>query len=218
MNRGEQGEVATELESPETILKNKLNYEVKEDLIRNRNPDLEFLRCLEIPDKTAIVINIIYKGNNYYIYFSTKKFLTDIMAFRTSPPAIVYTNLKPKTPVDERESNLIMFLFLLKMREKNVSKMSEPLFEGKRTILESFQLNYPTETYSGDDIRVEVARVIVDNKLKTYEEYDKLSCIVMGGKTKKKTKKKSKRKSKKIIVKERKSKKRIIKGMGKSWK
>jgi hypothetical protein len=96
--------------------------------------------------------------------------------------------------------------------------MSEPLFEGKRTILESFQLNYPTETYSPDDIRVEVARVIVDNKLKTYEEYDKLSCIVMGGKTKKKTKKKSKRKSKKIIVKERKSKKRIIKGRGKSWK
>lgn len=199
MNRGE---VATELESPETILKNKLNYEVKEDLIRNRNPDLEFLRCLEIPDKTAIVINIIYKGNNYYIYFSTKQFLTDIMAFRTSPPAIVYTNLKPKTPVDERESNLIMFLFLLKMREKNVSKMSEPLFEGKRTILESFQLNYPTETYSRDDIRVEVARVIVDNKLKTYEEYDKLSCIVMGGKTKRKSKKiMMKMKSKKIIMK-----------------
>jgi hypothetical protein len=217
MNRDKEGEVATELESPETILKNKLNYEVKEDLIRNRNPDLEFLRCLEIPDKTAIVINIIYKGNNYYIYFSTKQFLTDIMAFRTSPPAIVYTKLKPKTPVDERESNLIMFLFLLKMREKSVSKMSEPLFEGKRTILESFQQNYPTDTYSRDDIRVEVARVIVDNKLKTYEEYDK-SCIVMGGKTKKKTKKKSKRKSKKIIVKERKSKKRIIKGRGKSWK
>ena len=207
MSRGEE---ATELQSPETILKNKLNDEVKEKLIRNKISC--FLQCLEIPDKTAIIININYKSDNYYIYFLTKPFVTvDITSFRISPAARVYRDLKFTTLLDERESNLILFLFLLKMSQRSVSEMSEPqkddvsLFEGLAT-LESFKRYYPAETYNPDDIRVGVLRYILDKRVQIFEKQS--SCTASGGKTKRKSKRKSKRTSKK----------RIIKGMGKSWK
>lgn len=209
MSRGE--EAATELQSPETILKKKLNDEVKQKLIRNKISC--FLQCLEIPDKTAIIINIIYKSDNYYIYFLTKPFVTvDITSFIISPAARVYRDLKFTTPLDERESNLILFLFLLKMSQRSVSEMSEPqkddvgLFEGDITTLQSFKRYYPAETYSPDDIRVGVLRYIVDKRVQIFEKTS--SCTTSGGKTKRKYKRKTKKKSKK----------RIIKGRGKSWK
>jgi hypothetical protein len=210
----------TELESIETNLKNKLNNAVKNNLIKNR----DFQECLSIDEKIAIVYRIRINKKQYYIRFSTH-FLTEVSAFTRSKNAKVYTSLKDKVKVNEREYNFVMFLFLLKMRETETTEMVDPeplrddvsLFDRQQTAFDSFKLSYPDKKVNiRDDVILEVPQVVVCGKLLTIEQYvakpkKDSSCAMMGGKTKRKSKKRMiKRKSKKRIIK-RKSKKRIIK-------
>ena len=203
----------TELESIETILKNKLNSKVKREL----STKIDFQECLSIDEKTAIVYRITINKKQYYIRFSTP-FLTEVSAFTRSNPAEVYTSLKDRVKVNEREYNFVMFLFLLKLRETETTEMVEPeplrddvsLFD-RQTAFDSFKLSYPDEKVNiRDDVILEVPQVVVCGKLLTFEEYqkqEKKSCAMMGGKTKRKSKKRMiKRKSKKRMIK-RKSKK-----------
>ena len=203
----------TEFESIETNLKNKLNSEVKRELLTK----IDFQKCLSIDDKTAIVYRIRINKKQYYIRFSTH-FLTEVSAFTRSNPAEVYTSLKDRVKVNEREYNFVMFLFLLKLRETETTEMVEPeplrddvsLFD-RQTAFDSFKLSYPDEKVNiRDDVILEVPQVVVCGKLLTFEEYqkqEKKSCAMMGGKTKRKSKKRMiKRKSKKRMIK-RKSKK-----------
>ena len=211
----------TELESIETILKNKLNSKVKREL----STKIDFQECLSIDEKTAIVYRITINKKQYYIRFSTPPVLTEVSAFTRSESAKVYTSLKDKVKVNEREYNFVMFLFLLKMRETETTEMVEPeplrddvsLFDrqDRQTAFDSFKLSYPDEKVNiRDDVILEVPQVVVCGKLLTFEKYQKLekkSCAMMGGKTKRKSKKRMiKRKSKKRMIK-RKSKKRMIK-------
>ena len=213
----------TELESIETNLKNKLNSEVKRKLLTK----IDFQKCLSIDDKTAIVYRIRINKKQYYIRFSTPPVLTEVSAFTRSEPAKVYTSLKDKVKVNEREYNFVMFLFLLKMRETETTEMVEPeplrdddisLFDrqDRQTAFDSFKLSYPDEKINiRDDVILEVPQVVVCGKLLRFEEYqkqqEKKSCAMMGGKTKRKSKKRMiKRKSKKRMM-QRKSKKRMIK-------
>ena len=206
----------TELESIETNLKDKLNSEVKRELLTK----IDFQKCLSIDDKTAIVYRIRINKKQYYIRFSTH-FLTEVSAFTRSNPAEVYTSLKDRVKVNEREYNFVMFLFLLKLRETETTEMVEPeplrddvsLFDrqDRQTAFDSFKLSYPDEKVNiRDDVILEVPQVVVCGKLLTFEEYqkqEKKSCAMMGGKTKRKSKKRMiKRKSKKRMIK-RKSKK-----------
>ena len=211
----------TELESIETNLKNKLNSEVKRKLLTK----IDFQKCLSIDDKTAIVYRIRINKKQYYIRFSTPPVLTEVSAFIRSEPAKVYTSLKDKVKVNEREYNFVMFLFLLKMRETETTEMVEPeplrdddisLFDrqDRQTAFDSFKLSYPDEKINiRDDVILEVPQVVVCGKLSRFEEYkkqEKKSCAMMGGKTKRKSKKRMiKRKSKKRMIK-RKSKKRMM--------
>ena len=194
----------TEFESIETNLKNKLNSEVKRELLTK----IDFQKCLSIDDKTAIVYRIRINKKQYYIRFSTH-FLTEVSAFTRSNPAEVYTSLKDRVKVNEREYNFVMFLFLLKLRETETTEMVEPeplrddvsLFD-RQTAFDSFKLSYPDEKVNiRDDVILEVPQVVVCGKLLTFEEYqkqEKKSCAMMGGKTKRKSKKRMiKRKSKK---------------------
>ena len=205
----------TELESIETNLKNKLNSEVKRELLTK----IDFQKCLSIDDKTAIVYRIRINKKQYYIRFSTH-FLTEVSAFTRSNPAEVYTSLKDRVKVNEREYNFVMFLFLLKLRETDTTEIVEPQVRGhaslfdrqdRQTAFDSFKLSYPDEKVNiRDDVILEVPQVVVCGKLLTFEEYqkqEKKSCAMMGGKTKRKSKKRMiKRKSKKRMIK-RKSKK-----------
>jgi hypothetical protein len=209
-----------ELESIETNLKNKLNNSVKNHLIKNE----DFKKYLEIDDdkKTAIVYRIRINKKHYYIRFSTP--FTEVSAFTKSNPAKIYTSLKDRVKVNEREYNFVMFLFLLKLRETEMTEMVEPelrddvsLFDrqDRQKAFDSFKLSYPDEKINiRDDVILEVPQVVVCGKLLTFEEYqkqEKKSCAMMGGKTKRKSKKRMiKRKSKKRVIK-RKSKKRVIK-------
>ena len=204
----------TELESIETILKNKLNSKVKREL----STKIDFQECLSIDEKTAIVYRITINKKQYYIRFSTP-FLTEVSAFTRSNPAEVYTSLKDRVKVNEREYNFVMFLFLLKLRETETTEMVEPeplrddvsLFD-RQTAFDSFKLSYPDEKVNiRDDVILEVPQVVVCGKLLTFKDYQKQekdsSCAMMGGKTKRKSKKRMiKRKSKKRMIK-RKSKK-----------
>ena len=207
----------TELESIETILKNKLNSKVKREL----STKIDFQECLSIDEKTAIVYRITINKKQYYIRFSTPPVLTEVSAFTRSESAKVYTSLKDKVKVNEREYNFVMFLFLLKMRETETTEMVEPeplrddvsLFDrqDRQTAFDSFKLSYPDEKVNiRDDVILEVPQVVVCGKLLTFEECqkkEKKSCAMMGGKTKRKSKKRMiKRKSKKRMIK-RKSKK-----------
>ena len=213
----------TELVSIETNLKDKLNSEVKRELLTK----IDFQKCLSIDDKTAIVYRIRINKKQYYIRFSTPPVLTEVSAFTRSESAKVYTSLKDKVKVNEREYNFVMFLFLLKMRETETTEMVEPeplrddvsLFDrqDRQTAFDSFKLSYPDEKVNiRDDVILEVPQVVVCGKLLTFEEYqkqkqEKKSCAMMGGKTKRKSKKRMiKRKSKKRMM-QRKSKKRMIK-------
>ena len=213
---------ATELESIETNLKNKLNSSVKNHLIKNE----DFQKCLSVDEKTAIVYRIAINKKHYYIRFSTP-FLTEVSAFTRSNPAEVYTSLKDRVKVNEREYNFVMFLFLLKLRETETTEMVEPeplrddvsLFDrrqDRQTAFDSFKLSYHNEKVNiRDDVILEVPQVVVCGKLLTFKDYQKQekdsSCAMMGGKTKRKSKKRMiKRKSKKRMIK-RKSKKRMIK-------
>ena len=205
----------TEFESIETNLKNKLNSEVKRELLTK----IDFQKCLSIDDKTAIVYRIRINKKQYYIRFSTH-FLTEVSAFTRSNPAEVYTSLKDRVKVNEREYNFVMFLFLLKLRETETTEIVEPQVRGhaslfdrqdRQTAFDSFKLSYPDEKVNiRDDVILEVPQVVVCGKLLTFEEYqkqEKKSCAMMGGKTKRKSKKRMiKRKSKKRMIK-RKSKK-----------
>ena len=198
----------TELESIETNLKNKLNSEVKRELLTK----IDFQKCLSIDDKTAIVYRIRINKKQYYIRFSTH-FLTEVSAFTRSNPAEVYTSLKDRVKVNEREYNFVMFLFLLKLRETETTEMVEPeplrddvsLFDrqDRQTAFDSFKLSYPDEKVNiRDDVILEVPQVVVCGKLLTFKDYQKQekdsSCAMMGGKTKRKSKKRMiKRKSKK---------------------
>lgn len=220
---GEAG--ATELESIETNLKNKLNSSVKNHLIKNK----DFKKCLAIDDdeKTAIVYRIAINKKHYYIRFSTPPVLTEVSAFTRSNPAEVYTSLKDRVKVNEREYNFVMFLFLLKLRETETTEMVEPeplrddvsLFDRKdrQTAFDSFKLSYPDKKVNiRDDVILEVPQVVVCRDLLTFEQYvakpkKDSSCAMMGGKTKRKSKKRIiKIKSKKRMM-QRKSKKRMIK-------
>ena len=207
----------TELESIETNLKDKLNSEVKRELLTK----IDFQKCLSIDDKTAIVYRIRINKKQYYIRFSTPPVLTEVSAFTRSESAKVYTSLKDKVKVNEREYNFVMFLFLLKMRETETTEMVEPeplrddvsLFDrqDRQTAFDSFKLSYPDEKVNiRDDVILEVPQVVVCGKLLTFEEYqkqEKKSCAMMGCKNKRKSKKRMiKRKSKKRMIK-RKSKK-----------
>ena len=211
---------ATELESIETNLKNKLNSSVKNHLIKNE----DFQKCLSVDEKTAIVYRIAINKKHYYIRFSTP-FLTEVSAFTRSNPAEVYTSLKDRVKVNEREYNFVMFLFLLKLRETETTEIVEPQVRGhaslfdrqdRQTAFDSFKLSYPDEKVNiRDDVILEVPQVVVCGKLLTFKDYQKQekdsSCAMMGGKTKRKSKKRMiKRKSKKRMIK-RKSKKRMIK-------
>jgi hypothetical protein len=188
---------------------------------------IDFQKCLSIDDKTAIVYRIRINKKQYYIRFSTPPVLTEVSAFTRSESAKVYTSLKDKVKVNEREYNFVMFLFLLKMRETETTEMVEPeplrddvsLFDrqDRQTAFDSFKLSYPDEKVNiRDDVILEVPQVVVCGKLLTFEEcqkqkQEKKSCAMMGGKTKRKSKKRMiKRKSKKRMIK-RKSKKRMIK-------
>ena len=208
-----------ELESIETNLKNKLNNSVKNHLIKNE----DFKKCLEIDEKTAIVYRIKINKKYYYIRFSTSPVLTEMSAFTRSNPAKVYTSLKDRVEVNEREYNFVMFLFLLKLRETETTEMVEPeslrddvsLFD-RQTAFDSFKLSYPDEKINiRDDVILEVPQVVVCGKLLTFEQYvakpkKDSSCAMMGGKTKRKSKKRMmQRKSKKRMIK-RKSKKRMM--------
>ena len=210
----------TEFESIETNLKNKLNSEVKRELLTK----IDFQKCLSIDDKTAIVYRIRINKKQYYIRFSTH-FLTEVSAFTRSNPAEVYTSLKDRVKVNEREYNFVMFLFLLKLRETETTEIVEPQVRGhaslfdrqdRQTAFDSFKLSYPDEKVNiRDDVILEVPQVVVCGKLLTFKDYQKQekdsSCAMMGGKTKRKSKKRMiKRKSKKRMIK-RKSKKRMIK-------
>ena len=210
----------TELESIETILKNKLNSKVKREL----STKIDFQECLSIDEKTAIVYRITINKKQYYIRFSTP-FLTEVSAFTRSNPAEVYTRLKDRVKVNEREYNFVMFLFLLKLRETETTEIVEPQVRGhaslfdrqdRQTAFDSFKLSYPDEKVNiRDDVILEVPQVVVCGKLLTFKDYQKQekdsSCAMMGGKTKRKSKKRMiKRKSKKRMIK-RKSKKRMIK-------
>ena len=210
----------TELESIETILKNKLNSKVKREL----STKIDFQECLSIDEKTAIVYRIAINKKHYYIRFSTP-FLTEVSAFTRSNPAEVYTSLKDRVKVNEREYNFVMFLFLLKLRETETTEIVEPQVRGhaslfdrqdRQTAFDSFKLSYPDEKVNiRDDVILEVPQVVVCGKLLTFKDYQKQekdsSCAMMGGKTKRKSKKRMiKRKSKKRMIK-RKSKKRMIK-------
>ena len=209
----------TELVSIETNLKDKLNSEVKRELLTK----IDFQKCLSIDDKTAIVYRIRINKKQYYIRFSTPPVLTEVSAFTRSESAKVYTSLKDKVKVNEREYNFVMFLFLLKMRETETTEMVEPeslrddvsLFD-RQTAFDSFKLSYPDEKVNiRDDVILEVPQVVVCGKLLTFEQYvakpkKDSSCAMMGGKTKRKSKKRMmQRKSKKRMIK-RKSKKRMM--------
>ena len=204
-----------ELKTLNGLIKTKLNKTIKNDLLRNR----DFLECLSIIGKTAIVYTIRINRIKYYIYFSTH--FTELSAFYESKPAEVYTDLRSRTKIDDDRYNFVLFLFLLKMRETETTEMMEPpqerddisLFHGKISLFDSFKINYPEDKVNiKDDVIFEVPRVVVDGKLYTFEDYlekcksnpTMSSCITMGGKTKK-----NKRNSKKRIVK-RKSKKTIL--------
>jgi len=208
---------ATELESIETNLKNKLNSEVKRELLTK----IDFQKCLSVDEKTAIVYRIRINKKQYYIRFSTP-FLTEVTAFTRSEPAKIYTSLKERIQVNnEREYNFVMFLFLLKMRETEMTEMVEPqvrghasLFDGNKTAFDSFKLSYSDKNVNiRDDVILEVPQIVVCRDLLTFEEYqkqEKKSCAMMGGKTKRKSKKRMiQRKSKKRMI-QRKSKKRMI--------
>lgn len=175
---GEAG--ATELESIETNLKNKLNSSVKNHLIKNK----DFKKCLAIDDdeKTAIVYRIAINKKHYYIRFSTPPVLTEVSAFTRSNPAEVYTSLKDRVKVNEREYNFVMFLFLLKLRETETTEMVEPeplrddvsLFDRKdrQTAFDSFKLSYPDKKVNiRDDVILEVPQVVVCRDLLTFEQY-----------------------------------------------
>jgi hypothetical protein len=88
----------TELVSIETNLKDKLNSEVKRELLTK----IDFQKCLSIDDKTAIVYRIRINKKQYYIRFSTPPVLTEVSAFTRSESAKVYTSLKDKVKVNER--------------------------------------------------------------------------------------------------------------------
>jgi hypothetical protein len=148
-----------------------------------------------------------------------------VSAFTRSNPAEVYTSLKDRVKVNEREYNFVMFLFLLKLRETETTEIVEPQVRGhaslfdrqdRQTAFDSFKLSYPDEKVNiRDDVILEVPQVVVCGKLLTFKDYQKQekdsSCAMMGGKTKRKSKKRMiKRKSKKRMIK-RKSKKRMIK-------
>lgn len=215
---GEAG--ATELESIETNLKNKLNSSIKKNLIKNK----DFQECLSVDEKTAIVYRIAINKNHYYIRFSTPS-LTEVSAFTRSNPAEVYTSLKERVKVNKREYNFVMFLFLLKLRETKTTEMVEPpirdnvsLFDkqDRQTSFDSFKLSYPDEKINiRDEVILKVPQIVVCRDLLTFEEYvakpkKDSSCAMMGGKTKRKSKKRMmQRKSKKRM--KRKSKKRMIK-------
>ena len=201
----------TKLESIETNLKNKLNSEVKRELLTK----IDFQKCLSIDDKTAIVYRIRINKKQYYIRFSTH-FLTEVSAFTRSNPAEVYTSLKDRVKVNEREYNFVMFLFLLKLRETETTEIVEPQVRGhaslfdrqdRQTAFDSFKLSYPDEKVNiRDDVILEVPQVVVCGKLLTFKDYQKQekdsSCAMMGGKTKRKSKKRMiKRKSKKRMIK-----------------
>ena len=166
----------TEFESIETNLKNKLNSEVKRELLTK----IDFQKCLSIDDKTAIVYRIRINKKQYYIRFSTP-FLTEVSAFTRSNPAEVYTSLKDRVKVNEREYNFVMFLFLLKLRETETTEMVEPeplrddvsLFD-RQTAFDSFKLSYPDEKVNiRDDVILEVPQVVVCGKLLTFKDYQK---------------------------------------------
>lgn len=218
---GEAG--TTELESIEMNLKNKLNSSIKNHLIKNK----DFKKCLAVDEKTAIVYRIAINKKHYYIRFSTPPILTEVSAFTRSNPAEVYTSLKERAKVNEREYNFVMFLFLLKLRETETTEMVEPeplrddvsLFDkqDRQTAFDSFKLSYPDEKINiRDDVILEVPQVVVCGRLLTFEQYvakpkKDSSCAMMGGKTKRKSKKRMvKRKSKKRMI-QRKSKKQMIK-------
>ena len=208
---------AIELESIETNLKNKLNSSVKNHLIKNE----DFQKCLSVDEKTAIVYRIAINKKHYYIHFSTH-FLTEVSEFTRSKPAEVYTSLRDRVKVNEREYNFVMFLFLLKLRETETTEMVKPeqrdddvsLFD-RQEAFDSFKQSYPDEKVNiKDDVILEVPQVVVCKKLLTLEDYQKQEkglCAMMGGKTKRKSNKRMiKRKSNKRMIK-RKSKKRMIK-------
>lgn len=206
-----------ELKTSNDFIKMKLNKTIKNDLLRST----DFIECLSVIDKTAIVYTIRINRIKYYIYFSTR--FTELSAFYESKkPAEVYTDLRSRTKIDDDRYNFVLFLFLLKMRETETTEMMEPsqdrddisLFHGKTSLFDSFKIYYPEDKVNiKDDVIFEVPpRVVVDGKLYTFENYlekcksspTMSSCITMGGKTKK-----TKRNSKKKIIK-RKSKKTIL--------
>ena len=197
-----------ELITAEDLMKSKLNKSVKKYL----SDDPKFVECLLIIDKTGIVCRIKINGKQYYIYFSRPS--TDILTFyKSEEPAKVYTSLTDGVEETDNRYNFVMFLFLLKMIETKTTEMAEPkkrddmsLFE-KITAFDSFKESYPHDKVNiRDDVILEVPQIIVSKKLFTFDEYEKKckkdSCVVMGGKTKRKSNKRMmKRKSKKRMMK-----------------
>jgi hypothetical protein len=214
---------STELQTPETAMKSKLNNTVIRKLITKE----DFQTCLSIPEKTAIVYRIRIEEIEYDIYYTLSEFLTEVSAFmryiQENPPQIYrpHETGRRRTKVDEREYNFVMFLFLLKIveGESDSAEMSTPtrlgdvsLFDKKITALQALKEIYPEEHVNiVDDVTLEVPQIVIDNKLCTLTKYKEKKCSMMGGKTKRKSKKiMMKRKSKKIMMK-RKSKKIMMK-------
>lgn len=206
---------STELQTPETAMKSKLNNTVIRKLITKE----DFQNCLSIPEKTAIVYRILIEEIKYDIYYTLPEFLIEVSAFmrhiEENPPQIY--RLDRRTKVDEREYNFVMFLFLLKIveGESNSAEMSTPtrlgdvsLFDKKTTALQALRESYPEKHVNiVDDVTLEVPQIVIDKKLCTLKKYNENKCSIQGGKTKRKSKKRMmKRKSNKM-----KSKKRMMK-------
>lgn len=210
---------STELQTPETAMKSKLNNTVIRKLITKE----DFQTCLSIPEKTAIVYRIRIEEIEYDIYYTLPEFLTEVSAFmryiEENPPQIYRLDEtgRRRTKVDEREYNFVMFLFLLKIveGESNSAEMSTPtrlgdvsLFDKKTTALQALKEIYPDKNVNiVDDVTLEVPQIVIDKKLCTLKKYKENKCSIQGGKTKRKSKKRMmKRKSNKM-----KSKKRMMK-------
>jgi hypothetical protein len=209
---------STELQTPETAMKSKLNNTVIRKLIIKE----DFKTCLSIPEKTAIVYLIRIEGIEYNIYYILPEFLIEVSAFmrhiEENPPQIYKKNGgRRNRVVDEREYNFVMFLFLLKIveGESGSVEMSRPmhlgdvsLFDKGITALQAFRESYPEKHVNiVDDVTLEVPQIVIDDKLCTLKKYNENKCSIQGGKTKRKSKKRMmKRKSNKM-----KSKKRMMK-------